>query len=108
MIKALLQGKPLRHPVHPALVHFPIGFFILSLLLDLLGLAINDNILVRAVYYAIAGGTGMGLVAALPGLVDYLDIRADHPAKSVATRHMLLNLAVLILFGINFVCAQAN
>jgi len=102
MVKALLQGMPFRHPVHPSLVHFPIGLFMLSFLIDLLGLLVSDNTFVRAAYYAIAGGIGMGLLAVIPGLVDYFDIRSDHPAKRIATRHMLLNFAVLGMFGANF------
>ena len=35
MLKAFLQGKPFGHPLHPALVHFPIGLFVLSLILDI-------------------------------------------------------------------------
>ena len=35
MLKSFLQGKPIRHPLHPVLIHFPIGLFVLSLLLDL-------------------------------------------------------------------------
>jgi uncharacterized membrane protein/nitrite reductase/ring-hydroxylating ferredoxin subunit len=101
MLKPLLQGKPFGHPIHPALVHFPIGLFILSLLLDLFGFFMRDNLLVRAAYYAIAGGTIMGALAALIGFVDYLDIRIDHPARKIATKHMILNIVVLILFGIN-------
>ena len=34
-MKDLLQGKPFGHPLHPILVHFPVGLFVLSLLLDL-------------------------------------------------------------------------
>ena len=102
MLKSLLQGKPFRHPIHPTLVHFPIGLFILSLILDVLSLLMKDSMLVRTAYYAIAGGIGMGLFAVLFGLVDYADIRIDHPAKRIATRHMLLNFTVLGLFAINF------
>ena len=28
MLKSLLQGKPLGHPLHPILVHLPIGLFL--------------------------------------------------------------------------------
>ena len=35
MLKALLQGKPLKHPLHPILVHLPIALFLISFLLDI-------------------------------------------------------------------------
>jgi nitrite reductase/ring-hydroxylating ferredoxin subunit len=41
------------------------------------------------------------LIAAVPGLVDWISIRADHPAKRTATWHMVLNLLVVILYAIN-------
>jgi len=34
----------------------------------------------------------------IPGLVDYFDIRADHPAKKVATLHLVLNVAAVVVF----------
>ncbi|PYK95597.1 MAG: hypothetical protein DME36_01400 [Verrucomicrobia bacterium] len=102
MLKDFLEGKPLRHPVHPLLVHFPIGLFILSLLLDLASLAFPSvPNLVRDSFYAMLVGIITALFAAVPGFVDYTDIRSDHPAKRTATAHMILNLLVVALYGIN-------
>src|SRR5213595_3504046 len=102
MLKDFLEGKPLRHPLHPMLVHFPIGLFLLSLLLDLASLAFPSvPDLVRDSFYAMLLGVITALVAAVPGLVDYTDIRSDHPAKRTATAHMTLNLVVIALYGIN-------
>jgi uncharacterized membrane protein/nitrite reductase/ring-hydroxylating ferredoxin subunit len=102
MLKDFLEGKPLRHPLHPMLVHFPIGLFILSLLLDLASLAFSSTPdLVRDAFYAMLLGVITALVAAVPGLVDYTDIRSDHPGKRIATAHLTLNLIVVGLYGIN-------
>ena len=102
MLKDFLEGKPLRHPVHPMLVHFPIGLFILRLLLDLASLAFPSvPNLVRDSFYAMLVGIITALFAAVPGFVDYTDIRSDHPAKRTATAHMILNLLVVALYGIN-------
>jgi nitrite reductase/ring-hydroxylating ferredoxin subunit/uncharacterized membrane protein len=103
MLKALLQGKPFHHPLHPALVHFPIGLFILSLVLDIVSYwqASSDD-LFRASLYALGMGLVMGILTALTGLVDRSDIRLDHPAWKTSTIHMALNLSALGLFGINF------
>src|SRR5213078_574419 len=102
MLKDILEGKPLRHPIHPMLVHFPIGFFILSLLLDLATFLFPAApLLLRASFYAILFGVVAALLAAVPGFVDYSDIRNDHPAKRVATAHMTLNLIVVAVYGIN-------
>ena len=103
MLKALLQGKPFGHPLHPALVHFPIGLFLLSLVLDIASyLNLTSNDLFRASLHVIAFGLALGILASLTGLVDRSDIRLDHPARKTSTIHMSLNLTALGLFGLNF------
>jgi len=102
MLKDFLEGKPFRHPLHPMLVHFPIGLFILSLLLDLGSFAFRSTPnLVRDAFYAMLLGIIAALIAAVPGFVDYTDIRSDHPGKRTATAHLTLNLIVVGLYGIN-------
>ena len=76
MLKDFLEGKPLRHPLHPMLVHFPIGLFILSFLLDLASLAFPSiPSLVRDSFYAMLLGIVTALIAAVPGLIDYFSNR---------------------------------
>src|SRR5438876_5120672 len=104
MVKDFLEGKPLRHPLHPMLVHFPIGLFFLSFLFDLASLVFPSQMyLVRDSFYAMLLGAIMALVAAVPGFVDYTDIRSDHPGKRTATAHLILNLIVVGLYEINLV-----
>lgn len=102
MLKDILQGKPLRHPLHPFLVHFPIGLFVLSLLLDL-GAWLWPEIsgLPAGALYTMAAGVALALVAAVPGFVDYTAIRRDHPARKIAIAHMVLNLLVVGLYAVN-------
>jgi nitrite reductase/ring-hydroxylating ferredoxin subunit/uncharacterized membrane protein len=103
MLRDLLQGKPFGHPLHPAVVHFPIGLFIFSLLLDIATYFLpQPGLIYRGTRYTLGIGVGMGLLAALPGFADWLDIRSDHPSKKTATTHMLLNLLAVALFGLNF------
>lgn len=102
MIKHLLQGRPFGHPLHPILNHFPIGLFVISLLFDIASLSgMGGNALVLAAFYTMALGVVMGILAAITGLADYLDIRADHPGRRNATLHMVLNLAMLVLYALN-------
>jgi len=102
MLKALLQGKPFGHPLHPALVHFPIGLFVLSLILDIASyLEITANDVSRGAFYTMAIGVVMGAFAVAAGLADRSDIRLDHPARKTANLHMVLNLSALGLFVIN-------
>ena len=102
MLKAFLQGKPFGHPLHPALVHFPIGLFLLSLTLDLVSyLWDSSNSIVRASYYAMSFGVAGGVLAAIAGFADWSEIRLDHSAKKTANIHMTLNLTAIGLFGVN-------
>jgi nitrite reductase/ring-hydroxylating ferredoxin subunit/uncharacterized membrane protein len=101
-MKDFLQGKPLGHPLHPLLVHFPVGLFTISLLFDLATQFVDaGNTGVRAAFYTMVAGLVMAMLAAIPGLVDWSDIRSDHPAKKPATTHMWLNISVVVLYVIN-------
>src|SRR5437016_6935405 len=102
VLKDLLYGHPVRPSFLPWLGHFPIGFLVLSFLLDLVSLAFpGAPNLVRCSFYAMLFGVVTALLAAVPGFVDYSDIRRDHAGKATATRHMTLNLMVVAIYGIN-------
>jgi uncharacterized membrane protein len=74
----------------------------LSFLPDLLSLAFPEAPnLMGGSFYAMFLGIITALLAAVPGFVDYSDIRRDHPGKATATRHMTLNLTVVAIYGIN-------
>ena len=65
MLKAFLQGKWLGHPLHPALVHLPVGLFPAALLFDLLSRGGDGgNAIVQTSFYCIAVGLIVGLLAA--------------------------------------------
>lgn len=98
-MRNFLQGKWLGHPLHPLLVHLPIGLFSMAFILDLLSFAVESPEIVPAAFWALALGIVTGLIAAIPGLADFLDIRRDAKARSTARIHMLLNLAAIFLFA---------
>jgi nitrite reductase/ring-hydroxylating ferredoxin subunit/uncharacterized membrane protein len=101
-MKDLLQGRFLGHPLHPLLVHFPIALFLLSLVLDAVTILIDSNSAwVQAAFWSLAFGVGMALLASVPGWIDFLDIRGDHPAERLASTHMILNLTAVGLYSIS-------
>jgi nitrite reductase/ring-hydroxylating ferredoxin subunit/uncharacterized membrane protein len=109
MVKRLVHGSPFKHPLHPALIHYPIGLFTLSVFFDILFLIQNGAVwMTDAALYTLGGGIVMGLIAAIPGLVDWSEIRSDHPGKKEATFHMLLNLSAVTLFIISLVIRLAD
>jgi nitrite reductase/ring-hydroxylating ferredoxin subunit/uncharacterized membrane protein len=98
-MRNFLQGKWLGHPLHPLLVHLPIGLFVLALVFDGLSYFADWPHLVPAAFYAIGLGIVTAVVASIPGLADFTDIRRDSEARSTARIHMLLNFAALFLYG---------
>jgi nitrite reductase/ring-hydroxylating ferredoxin subunit/uncharacterized membrane protein len=103
-IKQLLQGRPLGHPLHPMIVHLPIGLWMLSFVMDVLGFVgalADDTSLVRPAYYMLLAGLAFAVLATVTGFADYADVRKDHPARRTATKHMLLNLAAMLVFGVS-------
>src|SRR5689334_25008608 len=98
-LKNLLEGKPLKHPLHPMLVHLPIALFLVSFLLDIASFIWGGNDFVRAACYTMLTGVITALLAAIPGLVDWWDIRNDHPAKKIGVYHMILNVLAVIVYA---------
>lgn len=75
----------LGHPLHPAVVHFPIGLLLSATLADLLwAVGLTGDVHVGAVL--LAGGLGAGLLAMAAGLVDFT--RLNQAIVPHALRHM--------------------
>ena len=97
--KASIAG----HPIHPMLVGIPIGLFVFALVADLASRVNGASDAWPAVaLYCIGGGIVGALLAAPFGLIDLLAIE-DERTKKVGISHMVINLAVVALFIINFI-----
>jgi len=90
-----------KHPLHPALVHFPIASWTLAVLADIGGWIRPLDWLTPATIALLAAGCISGLLAAAAGFVELLRLPAGHPAMKIVNRHMGLALASWILFAIN-------
>ena len=90
-----------KHPIHPMLVAFPIGLWIVSLVCDLavLGGATSPGWQTTA-FYTMVGGIVGALVAAVFGLVDLLSLHVPR-VRTIALTHMTLNLIVVALYAVN-------
>jgi uncharacterized membrane protein len=78
------------HPLHPALVHFPVVCWTVAPVLDVVYLLTEAPVFWQAGYVCLAIGVLMGLLAMCAGLMDLMAIPSDSPAQDVAQRHMLL------------------
>lgn len=90
-----------KHPIHPMLVPLPIGLWIFSLACDLIRLMEGDIIWSTVALYALAGGIIGAVIAALPGLIDLLDMSASK-AKRIGIWHMAINLTLVAMYLVNF------
>jgi uncharacterized membrane protein len=90
-----------EHPVHPMLIPFPIALWIFSLASDLIYLfGFGGPVWKDIALYTMVGGIVGGVAAALPGYIDYRSL-SDPVIVRVAQMHMIINVALIILFTID-------
>jgi nitrite reductase/ring-hydroxylating ferredoxin subunit/uncharacterized membrane protein len=93
--KASFKG----HPLHPALIPFPFAFLLGSLLFDVAGLIEHRPTLWLTGGHLILAGLASGMLAAVPGIIDYLyTVPPKSSGKQRATRHAVGNASALVLF----------
>lgn len=92
------HAKAAGHPIHQMLVMFPLGLLPTAVIFELIGFAVDDPIWPTMAHYMIAAGILTGLVAAVPGLVDWLAIPRGTRAKRIGLLHAGGNVVVLLLF----------
>ena len=98
-----LQGKWLKHPLHPALVHIPTALWPSAFLFDLVSQFRADAVFGQLALYAILLGCIAALLAIPTGYADWTDIRPEKPAWRLGLYHMILNVIVFLLWGTNLV-----
>jgi nitrite reductase/ring-hydroxylating ferredoxin subunit/uncharacterized membrane protein len=89
------------HPIHPTLIPFPLAFLIAAPLFDLAGRLWGRADLWTTAGHLILAGIATGLIAAVPGSIDYLYAVPPHSSgKKRATKHAVLNVAALATFAV--------
>jgi uncharacterized membrane protein/nitrite reductase/ring-hydroxylating ferredoxin subunit len=97
--KAHVKG----HPLHPMLIPFPIAFGVGCLVLDLAGRLGEWPTVWAAGAYLSVGAVITGLVAGVPGFIDYIGVvPPNSSAKKRATYHMLVNVTALGLVAVGW------
>ncbi len=88
------------HPIHPILVSFPIAFFMGTLLFDVLGIIYERGDFHTTAMYLEAAGIAFGLLAAIPGIIDYIyAVPPKSSGKKRAATHGLLNTTMILIFS---------
>jgi len=103
-----MAARFLGHPIHQALIAFPLGLLGGAVLFDIVAIVISSPGLLQASYYMIAAGVISGLVAAPFGLVDWLGIPSGTRAKFIGAVHGLGNVVVLVLFAASWLLRRPD
>lgn len=94
--------KLLGHPIHPMLIVFPLGLLIMAVIFDVLYFATKNAAFATVAFWDIAAGVIGGLLAAVFGLIDWLNIPNGTRAKSVGMWHGIGNVVVVVLFALSW------
>lgn len=95
--KAIAMG----HPLHPMLIPFPLAFLTGALLFDAAGTFFTVPAWWTTGGHLLLAGIVTALLAAVPGIIDYVyTVPPKSSGKTRATKHMLINLCAVALFGV--------
>lgn len=99
-----LQGKWLGHPLHPALVHLPVGLWTVACGVDIAVRAgVAEPGLSRLAMYCVAIGLLGAIAAVPPGIADWSSIKKEKPAWKIGLVHMILNGIAAVVWAFNLV-----
>ncbi|MEW5917068.1 MAG: DUF2231 domain-containing protein [Gemmatimonadota bacterium] len=90
------------HPIHPGLVVFPFAFLTGAFVAHALGALLNRDAFWLVGGYLTGAGLVTGVVAAVPGFLDYLvTVPPRSSGKSRATKHLFAMATVLVAFAVS-------
>ena len=92
------RAKLFGHAIHPILIVYPLGLLSAAVIFDVIYLVTGNPTWTTVSYWMIAAGIIGGLLAAVFGLIDFLNIPSGTRAKRIGLLHGSVNLSVMILF----------
>src|SRR5215203_654745 len=92
------RAKLFGHAIHPILIVYPLGLLSAAVIFDVIYLVTANPTWTTVSFWMIAAGIVGGLLAAVFGLIDYLNIPGGTRANRIGLLHGLVNLCVMILF----------
>jgi nitrite reductase/ring-hydroxylating ferredoxin subunit/uncharacterized membrane protein len=99
------------HPLHPALIPFPFAFLTTAAAIDALVFVFDYHAMGPGIvsHALVVLGLASGLVAAIPGAIDYFyTVPPRSSGKQRATRHALGNVTALALFTLALVVGDGE
>ncbi len=96
------RAKLFGHAIHPILIVYPLGLLSTAVIFDIIYLVTGNPRWTVVAFWMMAAGVIGGLLAAVFGFIDYLNIPSGTRAKRIGQLHGLLNFGVMVLFAISW------
>ncbi|MBI3896966.1 MAG: DUF2231 domain-containing protein [Gammaproteobacteria bacterium] len=94
-----MRARIAGHPLHPALVHFPMALWLTAIVWDVVGTYRPEALWWQMGFWSLTLGVVSALPALVSGFIEYLALDPDEPAMNTATLHMLLMFGATVAFG---------
>src|SRR5688500_11522048 len=103
--RASLKG----HPIHPMLIPFPFAFLTGGWGFGVAGALLRNRDLTTVSRHLVPTGIAAGLLAAVPGAIDYFgSVPPASSASKRATQHALVNVTALLLFAAGWMTGRRS
>ena len=102
------RAKLLGHAIHPILIVFPLGLLTTSVIFDVVYLITSNRMFGTVSFWMLVAGVIGGLIASLPGWIDWFAIPSGTRAKSVGLLHGIGNVILTLLFIVAWYLRQDN
>jgi uncharacterized membrane protein len=80
------------------LVHFPIVFWSCAVAADIVGRFAHAPLAAELAFGTLALGCAAGLLAIVAGVLDFLDVPKDSPARDAAVMHLMAMCSAWLIF----------
>jgi uncharacterized membrane protein len=99
----ILQGKWLGHPLHAAVVHVPVGGWLVACVLDFAAaVGWGGVVTAQVAWWSVGVGLAGAGVAAPTGVADWSAIKKEKPAWRLGLYHLVLNVGATLVWAVNF------
>lgn len=95
------KAKAFGHAIHPIMIVFPLGLLATAVIFDIIYLVTLNTTFSTVSFWMIAAGLIGGVLAAVFGLIDYLNIPSGTRAKRIGQYHGIVNVMAMILFAVS-------
>jgi len=100
--------KLLGHPVHPMLIVLPLGLLSAAVVFDIVYLITDQDVFTTIAFWNMAFGILGGLLAAVFGFIDWLNVPQGTRAKRIGLMHGGGNVVVVALFAVSWLIRLAG